>query len=226
MTSNTNPDRRTVLKTVGSSVLVSGIGSARRTSQNSVSLIEAGLRYSIPDNPSYERYHVDRPSEYHVNPNRGEITLRPTAHPKTELAFTSADTVLNTGNITEDKATVSRRESTAKLPIEIDSHYRLDKYVTLAEPTTKPRVEITTSGRSPTLRLADETYDLPKGKETIVSLERRTVPVRTRVVTDEKADIPGVPEQALGYKVKHDTVNVTVTPKVVATNFGELQVKK
>lgn len=227
MTTNTNVDRRTVLKVASGSILAGGVGSVRGVSlpnQNSVTLVEAGLRYSIPEDASYERYHVDRLTEYQVDSNQGKLALRPVARPETKSLFTSSDVAVNAKELTNERVTVASDSSTTELPTELGGRYQLDRYVALAEPVTEPQVEIVPNGGNPLLRTGSRVVDLPEGEETTVALEPETATVRTRVVTDEKADIPGVPEEALGYKVERGTTEVTVVPEVVATNFGELEV--
>lgn len=227
MTDSIPSDRRTVLKVAGGSTLLGGLGSVRAfkpARQDYTTLIEAGIRYSVPDGPSYERYHLDRLMEYRITPGNSQVMLRPSVGQETKDLFTSEETVANAGGITDLPASVTDQQPATELTTELTNRYQVDKYISLKEPIIEPRVTVEQAGDTTILRTEETNRELPADEKTTVTMESRTVTARTRIVTDEKADIPGVSEKALGYKVKRGTVQVEATPEVVVRNHGKLAI--
>lgn len=227
MSNDAHLDRRTVLKATSSSVLLGGIGTvsgSRFDEYGTINLVESGIRYSFPSQPSYDYYHVDTPTDYWVDSNRGQLILRKRASQSTYSLFQSSRRVVNAQQLAANTASVTRADESSRLPTEFASRYRTSEYVLLDRPITEPSAGVEYDGTKPIVRTGGAERRLPEGEEVTVSLDPITVTAKTRSVSNQKADLPNVPDRKLGYKVERGTTKVTVQPEVVATNYGELDV--
>ena len=227
MTTNSTLDRRTTLKVVGSSMLVGSFGSVRGIDSSElkqVNLVEAGIRYRLEEEAPYDRYHVDGKTDYWIDTDHDQLLVREHISPEKKSLFESASTIIKSHELSSERAQISHNNQIDRLVTAFASRKRVDRFIALAETVSEPTVTVYSDSGDAVLRYDESTRALPIGKEVVVPLEPKTVTVRIRFTTDEKGDIPGMPDWRMGYKQETGTATVTVTPEIVATNFGKLSV--
>lgn len=225
-----NPSRRQVLRGVSSAgaLAVFGTAGASAAGDPSLRVVEAGIRYDVPDRDDLERYHVDSRPQYTVRANQNELQL--TSRASEELAskldggaFVDEQSA-GTGASTEIHG--SNRE-VRELPTALSARMRVMEQITLESPIRLPTVTVhaNANGAAATVESKGR-IDLETGSRTTVELDPVSVSAKTAVTTDEVVPLEGVPEHLWGPTEEVGTAEIQATPVVELVDHGELTVTR
>lgn len=221
--------RRDVLKIAGTASAVSGLAlTATANEGERVRVVEAGLRFEVPDNDDYERVNPDSRPPYTVDETERKLVVLNTASPADESRIQETGDLLDERSAGRaDEVAVGPRDGQLKaLPTELSSRMRVKRAVQLDSPVRAPTVTLRANTNAPALSVEGEgVVELGIGERTEVRLDPVTAEARTSHVVG-KASIEGVPEHMQGLKRERDSVEVEATPVVEAVNHGELVVEK
>lgn len=222
---NGQKSRRQLLRTVASSSAIVTLGASEVAAKLSVRLVEAGVKYEVPERSDYDGIHIDSRPPYTVD------------HDNNNLVISESSDVLQ-----EDQSALID-ESEAKemssveiggsgkqvkaIPVSLSSRLRVMNAISLTSKHQLPTVTLHWNGESVTANIQSKgEIELSPGATKQVSLEEENVEARTIRVTDEIAEIEGIPERALGPKREFGSVDVNVTPVIKMVDYGELTVDR
>lgn len=221
--------RRDVLKATGAASAISGFALTATASENQlVRVVEAGIRYEVPPNDSYDGVHLDSRPPYTVDTDERKLVVLNTASQSTTSRIRESTNLLDEMAIDSgDETSVGPRDGTlSALPTELSSRMRVMHAVSLVSPIRVPTVTLHQNANAPVLNVESEgVVELPVGERTEVRLDSVAAEARTTHVVG-KVSIEGVPEFMEGLKREQDSVEIEATPVVEAINHGELVVKR
>lgn len=219
--------RRDLLKIAGTASAMSGLALTSTAAEGDrVRVIEAGLRFEVPDNDDYDLVLPDSRPPYTIDQNERKLVILNTASPADASQIQETRDLLDERSAgAADEVTVGPRDGQLKaLPTELSSRMRAKEAVHLDSPMQAPTVTLRASGNVPTLNVeSEDTVELEVGDRTKIHLDPVTAEARTSHVVGE-ASIEGVPEYMQGLKRERDSVEIEATPIVEAVNHGELVV--
>lgn len=227
MSNNTTTDRRDVLKAIGTVSMAGGLSTVAAAADR-VRVVEAGLRYEVPDNDDYVEVHPDSRPPYTVNDERGRLLVLNTASARDRSHIRGASELANERSVqTGARVRVGPRDGKLDgLPTSLTARMRPKRVVNLDSPVRAPTVAVHPNADGVVLEVESRgTTDLPVGERTTVSLDPLRATARTTHVVGE-ASVDGVPDHMQGLERRYDSVEIEVTPVVEAINHGELQVKQ
>lgn len=220
-------NRRDVLKAAGTASSIAFVNtiSATPTDFGPVRLVEVGIEYDLADeNPPdpYRRNHVDGCPVYFLD--GGRMVLSGGISEDATSLIADNDVIVGTKTVNSPPTAVSDGGKTSSIPITTINRRRPVETLLLEESFRQPTVMVEAVDSQSTVVAGDDRLSLDPGTERTVRLSPRTVAARTFNVTDEKADIEGVPDHRLGLKTEYDQHEVEVQPVVTAADHGELSV--
>lgn len=223
--SENNIQRRDILKTVGAASAFGVVGTVRgaQADKGSVRLVELGITYDLPQGYKYQRVHVEGKSLYQVDGDT--VTLDSLASEEVRSAFVGNDVVVNgVGRTTlpSDTGTIGTVEA---VPTALAARNDPHELTHLTESHKLPDVRVEATGDGPTVVAEGVRQTLSPGAEREFLLPTQTVSAETIQVTDEIAEIEGVPEHKWGPKTEYGSVEVEAVPTVKVQDHGELDLR-
>lgn len=223
--SENNIQRRDVLKTVGAASAFGVFGTVRgaKSDEGSVRLVELGIEYDLPRGHNYQRVHIEGKSLYSVDGD--SVVLSLVAPDEVRDTFANNDVVVNGVDATTIPSETTETETVKAIPTALAAREDPRELTHLTEPHRLPDVGVEVTGDDPTVVVEGVRQTLSPGAERALELPARTVSAETIRVTDEIAEIDGVPEHMWGPKTKYDSVDVEAVPTVVVRDRGELDLQ-
>lgn len=221
--------RRDVLKIAGTASAVSGLAlTATAEEGKRVRVVEAGLRFEVPENDEYDRVNPDSRPPFTIDETQRKLVVLNTASPAdTSRIRDSSDLIGERSASSADEVAVGPQDGTLKaLPTELSSRMRVKRAVQLDSPVRIPTITIHANANAPALNVEGEgAIELDVGERIERRLDPITADARTSRVVGQ-ASIEGVPEHVQGLKRERDSVEIEATPVVEAVNHGELVVEE
>lgn len=213
--------RRDVLKTVGTASTLGVVGTvhAARSNEGAVRLVEMGMKYDLPDGYNYQRVHVEGKSPYHVDGN--SVIVDSVAPNEVQNAFIDNDVVVNGVGRASLAPETQTTGTVQAVPTELAAREDPYELTHLTESHRLPDVRVKVAGENPTVLVEGIRQTLTPGAERELELPARTISAETYTVTDEIAEIEGVPEHMWGPKTEYDSVAVEAVPRVTVRDRGE-----
>lgn len=225
----TDTNRRDVLKGIAfGGALVGGSMSVSATQSNeSVQVVEAGIRYDLP----HVHDHVEK--SYHSRPPytvdaRGKrfVLGRATTDYKSDIEQKSSLVAEKPTERGEVDVPHSKRK-TLTLPTRLTRRKRVTHGVGLTEPVRLPNVVVDWNPNAPAIDVEGVgRVDIEPNTSKSIELDPVEVNVKTETPTDEKVDPPqeltDVPDGYLAKKVEEGSETVEATPVVEVVHHGEL----
>lgn len=220
-----NIQRCDVLKTVGTASAFGMVGTASGigSGEGSVRLVEMGIEYDLPEGYNYQRVHVEGISPYNVR--NDNVVLTSVAPEKVRETFAGNNVVVNGVDQTTIPSKTTEVETVEAVPTSLAAHEDPYELTHLTESHRLPEIHVEVAGDNPTVVAEGVRETLTQGTETEFKLSSRTVSAETYHVTDEIAEIEGVPEHKWGPKTEYDSVEVKVVPTVKVRDRGELKLR-
>lgn len=222
-----NISRREVVKVLGASGTLSTVGAGMAIAEtgDEVRLLEVGLKYSLPDREDYHKYFTEGTSKYSVNPRKETVTLFRTLRSETRSRIKESSVVVagqdkfltSTGTLVEG----GKRNS---LPTGLNLKNQPNEFLYLSSDHKQPPIRATITDKEVSVTVNGHT--LKPTQSEVYELPKKEVHGETVTVTDEHAEIEGVPEHQLGPKQTFNSVKLTVAPKLVIEDHGTLSIKE
>lgn len=210
-----DPTRRRLLRSAALAGSVAAVGpTVAGDDGRSVRLVEAGIRYDVPDGEEYDRVHVDARPQYTVRPRARELVASDPAALETDGSIASGRTTIDGAG-----------EPVRLLPTALTSRKRVRAGVALAEDHRLPEVVLEPDAAETTVDVpSGDRFDLPKGSAREIALPSETVAVRTRAASDERATVRSAPAWHAGRVQEEGAATVEAVPVVAITDHGDLSV--
>jgi hypothetical protein len=223
--SENNIQRRDVLKTVGAASALGVVGTAQGTKsdEGSVRLVELGIEYDLPGGHNYQRVHVEGNPLYRVDGDR--VVLDSLASGEVRDTFANNDVVVNGVDATSIPSETTETQTVEAIPTALAAREDPRELTHLTESHRLPDVGVEVSGDDPIVVAEGVRQTLSPGSERVLELPPRTVSAETIHVTDETAEIEGVPEHMWGPKTEYGVVEVEAVSTVVVRDRGELDLR-
>lgn len=223
--SENNIQRRDVLKTVGAASALGVVGTvqAAKSDEGSVRLVELGIEYDLPGGHNYQRVHIEGKSPYHVDSD--SVVLSSVAPDEVRDTFANNDVVVNGVDATTIPSETTETRTVKAIPTGLAAREDPRELTHLTESHRLPDVGVEVTGGEPTVVAEGVRQTLSPGAERTLELPSRTVSAETIRVTDEIAEIEGVPEHMWGPKTEYGAVEVEAVPTVVVRDRGELDLR-
>lgn len=227
MSDNSSGTRRNVLKALGTTVITSNVaGQVSATTTDRVRVVEAGLRYEVPQVDGLETVHTDSRPPYTVQPDKGRVLLLKNASNRDRSRIRGSENLFDEKPVaSQGKAEIAPAgDSVRTLPIALTSRMRPVEVVLLAKPLQFPSVTVQGQEETPLITTQSKgTTDLLPGERVTVGLPDQKAEVQTsRVVGDVMND--ELPERLRGLKREEGSKTVMVSPVLEAINHGFLKV--
>lgn len=223
--SENNIQRRDVLKTVGAASAFGVVGTVQgaQSDEGSIRLVEMGVEYDLPGSYNYQRVHVEGKSPYRLD---GDSVIVDSIVPdEVRDAFVNNDVVVNGLDQTAIPSETVSTETVKAVPTELAAREDPRELTHLTESHQLPDVRVEVNGNDPIVVAEGVRQTLALGAEREFQLPARTVSAETYRVTDEIAEIEGVPEHMWGPKTEYDSVDVKAVPTVTVRDRGELDLR-
>lgn len=222
--------RRDALKAITASGTVGTIIPGQTGATPSVvRVVETGIRYDLEIQDRFSRTHLDSRPPFTINNNRKELILARRSPSSLEESVLDGSTLVDQQPIKEGQSTTVKRSGTKVgiLPTTLSDRMHPMMGVSLSTKHHLPQVEIRHEG--PEHRIVDPSgtiTTLSEESERKIHLEPRYVEVTTVEITSEKATVKGVPDERVGPKREHGSMEVKATPVVKAVDHGSLVVRR
>lgn len=224
MTEN-NIQRRDVLKAVGTVSAFGAVGTVRgaQAGESNVRLVEMGVEYNLPSGYNYQRVHTEGLPSYRID--GAALILNPLADADVRNTFVNNDVVINgVGQITGPSQT-GEIETAEAIPTALAAREDPIELTHLTESHQLPNVRVEDTGSGLTVVAEDVRQTLAVNDEQEIQLSARPVTAETARVTDEIAEIEGVPEHRWGPKTEYGSVDIEATPTVMVRDRGEFNLQ-
>lgn len=231
MTDNTTElNRRTVLKsTAVTGVTGTVISSTRASSEQTIRLIEAGIRYDLETTDDLSTVQLDSRPRFTVDTDRIELVVGD------DISTAWVDKIRQTaGLVAEQPAavgeSVAARDSerqVATATTELSTRMRPMRGVVLAEPTEYPRVKVQRRSATPRLIVPGAgTFELGPGTDREIELSTTTLQAQTVQETGEPTEWEDLPEHLWNAERTYGSETVQATPVVRVVDHGELTLRQ
>jgi len=204
------PNRRNILKLVGSSIGAAGLAAGTTSGEGSqkVHYNEAGVRYRIdsddPNDDAYARYETDNIKSFDVHSDG--IHLREWTREDDRDKLTNGPPVLFSGSLlTIPKLMQSSRDVIA-LATSLGTDLQPTSGVTLDSPTTLTEVQVRPQGKKSTIKANGKSATADLSQTIEMTLDSRKVTVCIETVNSGRSQ------------------TVSATPIIELTNYGLLDV--
>lgn len=220
-----NIKRRDVLKTVGAASALGVFGTVQgaKSDEGSVRLVELGIEYDLPGGHNYQRVHIEGKSPYRVDSD--SVVLSSVAPSEVRGTFANNDVVVNGVDATTIPSESTETRTVKAIPTVLAAREDPRELTHLTESHQLPDVRIEVTDDDPTVVAEGVRQTLSPGAERVLKLPSRTVSAETIHVTDETAEIEGVPEHMWGPKTEYGSAEVEAIPTVVVRDRGDLDLQ-
>lgn len=219
------PTRRDVLRRTAAATTVGAATSTQVSAEpdGRLRVVEAGLRYDVPDEPSLQTGHVDSRPPYTVNAAGDQILV------DDDVRSEFTEDALRKGALAAEVPTAlgTRRElgdetRLTELPVGLTSRMRSRGYVSLASEIETPAASVMPTGEATKLVVAGErTRRVEAGSSVTIELDPETVTART-VRVGERVDRPDIPNYQRARQLDFDTTRIEVTPVFELVDHGRV----
>lgn len=223
------PTRRQILQSISTTGAVAMLGTAAGAAPGpSVRLVEAGLRYDVPERSDYERTHTDSRPPYTVDAAENRLLVLPRAAKSVEQQLDADGVVDERVAGAADRVHVVEPDArTGSLPVSLTGRKRIMDVVHLADDHRLPTVTLhwNANGTAATVQ-SEGRVELAAGESKTIELEPETVDVRTVTKLDERRESDHVPDDRLSLKTERGTATVDATPIVEVVDHGTLALER
>lgn len=224
------PSRRQILQSASAASAIALFGTSQASAASSLTarLIEASIRYNVPDRSDYDRFHLDSRPPYTVDSDRRALVVSSGAPDLLEQQL-SDDAVIDeqVTNGRTSNAVVERGARATSLPVSLTDRMRVSEVIHLPSPHDLPTVTVhwNADGAAATVQSRGRIELAPESAREI-TLDSETVEVRTATTTDTVPEKEGVPRERIGPRTEYGTAEVEATPVVEIVDHGELTVRE
>lgn len=222
-----NITRRKILESVGTGTVAAMAPSEGQPDSPRVQLVEAGLRYEVPEGPAYDIVHTDSRPPYGILTSPKKVVIPPWV-PGEFAEHLRNGPVINEQSASKGaKIGVFQPEApTRTIPITLSGRKRPMDFLVTSDEVQHPTVtlELNSSG---VIVSGDSiaSAEISSNSRLERKLGSTEVTANTVETLDERVDAKHVAEHRRAKKVEQDTKPVTATPVLEVENHGELDVE-
>lgn len=223
-----NTTRRSVLKGIGVTSAMGGIvASSNAQKESTVSVVEAGLRFEVPENENYHLMHYDSRPAYTIRKKERKLVLLKNHISDGEIDDIKSGSAILNERITDPKTEIIVGPSDGvleKLPLRLSSRMRPKQILPLESQIKIPKVSIIKEENGVSVNANHEIKnEISDNYRSVVELKSINAQVRTSRIVGE-ASIDGVPDYMQGIKREYDSTTIQATPVIEIRDWGELTV--
>lgn len=220
-----NIQRRDVLKAVSTASAFGTVGTVQgsKARKGSIRLAEIGIEYNLPEGYNYQRVHVEGKSPYYIDGDT--VTLSSVVPDKIRDTFVGNDVVVNGVDWTTIPSKTAKSTIAEAIPTSLAARKDPHELTHLTNSHRLPNVQVEVDGNDLIVAVEDIRKRVVPRTEHEFNLDPQIVSAKTYRVTDEIAEIEGVPEHKWGPKTEYESVDVKAVPSVTVRDQGKLDLQ-
>jgi hypothetical protein len=222
--------RRGILQSAGGFTAFGAISnlSNRSEAKPQARIIEAGLRYEVPETEDVPMNFVNSRPPYTINKRERSVVL------SEKLPETFVDSLSSAGHLVDESISgdgiaspISRGRQTMMLPSALTVRKRPARLHELAEPIRTPEVMVNWNNNSPVMTVEGRgRFDVEPDTTRTIELRPERVKLRTIQVLDELVEVAAIPREYRAKKQEEGEQAVSVTPVVEISDYGRLTIER
>lgn len=207
-----------------------GEPTTARTNTNTVNLIHIGMEHSIdiPKSSDYKvsNYAIDIPPWYYINKDEQRIEFTPNIPDRAKKTIESNGKLTFDSEMKTFSESIRRSGPTALPTTKLTPDLRPVEALPLKDTFQPPSAKVV-QNNSPVLELNNNKLDLPPRKRREFSLGEASVRAKVSKSTDEETVLRKIDGGKVKKKKRIETIeSITLKPKIVVHNYGELKISK